>query len=364
MKQSLWQGPEVSGVTQSLLQKFYQCRDRFWLKVVCGLAPKQSWSDVQKMEYGSLFHEGMEAAADDRSPQEAIDEYAEGLKSKYQSSREDIDYWTTICKRQFPLYEKHWAGKDKNRTYILQEETFEIPYTLPSGKNITLRGKFDAAYLPSAGSKSIYLQENKTKGKVDKDGIVCQLHEDLQTGFYLVALTEWAKTHYPEHQVEGVLYNVIRRPLGDNRAPKRRKSESSSSFIDRVFSTYTTKSANSFYPIEKHPDDWYFRWPVTFTAADLNKFRRENLNPILEQLWMWWDSIQQDPLNPWEYIAVEQAGLSSPRRITKSNPHHWRRPFGIYDSMGLGYQGDYHEYVTTGSKIGLEQINDLYPELD
>jgi hypothetical protein len=71
---------------------------------------------------------------------------------------------------------------------------------------------------------------------------------------------------------------------------------------------------------------------------------------MIESVVVWWESIKSDPFNPW----VDEQG--------KPNPHHFQTPFGIYDPMTLGV-GDYFDYVTSGFKLGLEQIETCFPEL-
>ena len=68
---------------------------------------------------------------------------------------------------------------------MLQEQVCDVPYNLPSGRVVRLRGKFDSVDLIDGG---IYLQENKTKGDIDKIQVERQLSFDLQTLMYSVAL--------------------------------------------------------------------------------------------------------------------------------------------------------------------------------
>src|SRR5690606_27397262 len=151
----------------------------------------------------------------------------------------------------------------------LQEQSFAVPYTLPSGRQVTLRGKFDAVVL---FGRDIYLQENKTKGDIDEEGIGSTLTGNLQSMFYQVALRrsligpdspDWNNaglhvgasfdylgtnsgknpsaikigttspaTYYhiphtkgPAPKIKGTLYNVVRRPLSDRYAIRQRKDE-------------------------------------------------------------------------------------------------------------------------------------------
>ena len=54
----LWRGPcaegDLGGVTQSMLARFFGCRERFRLKYVCGLEPHDKWN--HKLGYGNMWH--------------------------------------------------------------------------------------------------------------------------------------------------------------------------------------------------------------------------------------------------------------------------------------------------------------------
>lgn len=192
----LWQGPcapgPLGGITQSMLVRFLSCRERFRLKYVCGLEPPDRW--VKTLGYGNMWHaceEGLAAgttdAHDDPFWRQKLAEHTRPLYNRYPTQRDELDKWWNVCNIQFPEYVKYWSTHPdvQNRTPLMQEQVFDVPYKLPSGRVVRLRGKFDAVDLIDGG---IYLQENKSKGDVDKQQIGRQLHFDLQTLMYSVAL--------------------------------------------------------------------------------------------------------------------------------------------------------------------------------
>jgi len=284
-RMSKWAGPYKEGITQSLLQKFFLCRDRFWLQVVAGYRERQTWEDVEKMEFGSLFHEALEADFAGRSTDEAIEKYTNKLRAKYQSSAVAILNTAELVRREVNAYLRFWGDADKKKYAVLQEEVFKIPYKLPSGKVIHLKGKWDSVIKPTKRSRSIYLMEHKTKGFIDEQGMSTQLKADLQVGLYLTALTEWAKVNKPNCKVEGVLYNVIRRPFGDKSAPRKYVKETLPELYERAFTGKGAKKPfpeKSLYPIDEKLKKWFMRWNSLMTPKDLAHFQRTYLNGVLE----------------------------------------------------------------------------------
>jgi hypothetical protein len=149
-----------------------------------------------------------------------------------------------------------------------------------------------------------------------------------------------------EHPIKGVRYNVIRRPLSGGKGNivrhKPTKSnpqgESKEHFYGRV-ATY----------IEEDLGSYFMRWTVGVTPQDVEKFRRTCLDPILEQLCDWWGWIgvlRHDPF--------DVAGSGGVHHIT---------PYGVHNSLLDGGSTDLDSYLETGSTVGLERVEDLFPEL-
>lgn len=248
----LWKGPEDSGasggVTQSLLNQFLSCRERFRVKYVLGLQPTQGFSRV--LSFGEMWHVCEEAHAKEPVGTKASDRwqgeltsYAQELCKKYPLAQDEISKWYGVILVQFPLYVAWWS-KHKDvvqRTPLLQEEVFHVPYTLPSGRIVWLRGKFDSVDLVGKGKDAgIWLKENKTKSEIDEARLQRQLKFDLQTMLYLTAIEEYQRllnqAKLPEHEWDNVLpnwkkmpgsvfdrptrgvnYNVVRKPLSGGR---------------------------------------------------------------------------------------------------------------------------------------------------
>lgn len=190
----LWQGPcaegPLGGITQSMLVRFLSCRERFRLKYILGLEPHDRWN--HRLGYGNMWHVCEEALAAGKDYQSGLQAHGVAMMERYPFHREEIEKWWNVCIVQFPEYVKYWSEHPdvKNRTPLMQEQVFDVPYILPSGRVVRLRGKWDSVDLISDPEQpcGIYLQENKTKGDIDKIRVERQLHFNLQTIVYIIAL--------------------------------------------------------------------------------------------------------------------------------------------------------------------------------
>lgn len=370
----LWQGPcgagPLGGVTQSMLVRFLSCRERFRLKYVLGLEPMDTWN--KNTGYGNMWHvcEEMHAKSDNRLAWEtALQMYSLDQCGKYPLQREEIEKWFRVCLVQFPEYVKYWSEHPdvKNRTPLMQEQVFDVSYTLPSGRVVRLRGKFDSVDLitdeitgPRGG---VYLQENKTKGDIDELQVERQLKFDLQTMLYLVALDRCKGTVTTKSRgtpdswnnpdpINGVRYNVVRRPLSGGKGnirPHSAKStktkitpaETADEFYERLRRDY----------IADDPGYWFFRVRSEVSAEDIKVFRETCLDHLLEQLCWWYDSITGVPPSStcnWETLL---------RALN------FRTPFGVWSALEEGGSTEYDHYMATGSEAGLRRVETLFGEL-
>lgn len=392
----VWKGPEKDGITYSLLSRFLVCRERFRVLAVEGLRPTPQFN--HKLEFGEMWHVCEDAHARGVNPLHQgptypgskektwgeLLAYAKGLSERFPTARPEIEHWYNVCRTQFPLYADYWAKNPDvlARTPLLQEQVFDVPYRLPSGRTVRLRGKWDSVDLlnaapdctcgadrtgPSAeahrrgcpagkprvvrGHPAIFLQENKTKEKINEALMVRQLASgfDLQTMLYLVTLTcdtgiddfeqrkiKIGKGDTPYERslsaVQGVRYNVVRRP-----AHRVGAKETPTTFYQRLRGI-----------IEADPGHFFMRWKVLVSPVDITRFRRECLDPILEQLCAWWGWVVGGKVD--SDIAVNV----SP---------HWRHPYGVYNPLDEGGASDLDSYLDTGSEAGLSRVDDLFPEL-
>ena len=399
----VWAGPDGKGpnggITFSLLSRYLSCPERFRVRVVEGLRPADQFN--HRIEYGNMWHVCEEAFArgdftghltdDWVAP---LEDYARELMKKYPLQQADIEKWYGVCCVQFPVYVDYWSRNPDviDRTPLLQEEPFDVPYKLPSGRTVRLRGKFDSVDLIDGG---VYLQENKTKGDIDETQLRRQLTFDMQTMMYLVALKEMQHEEVFDHEVLkpfkegvsllGVRYNVVRRPLSGgegnivqrkptkgSKCPKCKESglidgencpkcggagrvnpkpgETTDEYLDRLRGVIDGTGLNSDGEHYTGPSFWFMRWKIEVTPNDVKEFRRQCLDPILEQLLDWWSGVAPDA--PRQHVPIDYR-----------TPLNYRRPFGIVNSVDEYGYGDIDEYLNTGSEAGLRRVDDLFPEL-
>jgi PD-(D/E)XK nuclease superfamily len=357
VRSPLWAGPCDSGpqggITFSLLSRFISCRERFRIAVIEGLRPVDSFN--HRLAFGDMWHTCEQALASGVTDWvHNLCLHAQILCRRYPLQQEQVDHWYNVCRVTFPLYVDYWAKHPDviSRRPLLSEQLFNVPYQLPSARTVRLRGKWDSVDLVGEGKGArIILQENKTKGDVREAQLRRQLRFDLQLGIYLVALRYTQMDSYEPWgrlAIGGVRYNVIRRPLSGGKGSisrhKPKKSnpdgESKEAFFLRLRDI-----------IAESPQDYFLRWDVGITPSGILKFRRECLDPILEQLCDWWEAMQDcdgdyfRPPTPHGYV-------------------HWRHPFGVFDALNEGGSSDLDEYLETGSTVGLERAITLFPELE
>lgn len=360
---SVWQGPDKDGVTYSLLCRFLSCRERFRLMVVEGLAPTPVFNGP--LEFGNMWHVCEEAFSgwdEDGEYQvsgdgydvwgPALTVYAQGLQRAYPFSQEQVQHWYGLCRVMFPEYVRYWADMrdSRVRTPLLSEHKFAVPYNLPSGRKVVLRGKWDSVDLLTDENETVWLQENKTKGKVDADKIQRQLGFDLQTMIYMTAL-EASRYKKPlvslvpkGSAIAGVRYNVVKRP-----AHYCGKKETHEEFLARFGGI-----------ISAAPEDFFLRFEALVSQTDINRFRRECLDPILEQLCDWWDWVKdgKDPFRTEDRKGYVYSEDAPPVGV------HWRHPFGVYNALDEGGASELDGYMDTGSTVGLDKVTNLFPELE
>jgi hypothetical protein len=256
----------------------------------------------------------------------------------------------------------------KNRTPLLQEQVFNVPYILPSGRVARLRGKWDSVDLITEGKrKSVWLMENKTKGDIDVNLMRRQLQFDLQTMLYLVALNESIATSlgptklFPQDNgpAVGVRYNVIRRPLAGGKGSIRQgKAETTAEFLQRL-SEIIAGAITPEYGVSPGEHYFFMRWKVDITAADIERFKLECLNPVLENLcddYEWW---QYAYGHGWPVYGDHYRKLE----LAHHFPRMFRMPFGIYSPLLDGGATEIDEFLASSSTAGLRKAETLFEEL-
>lgn len=354
----IWAGPcgegPQGGVTQSLLCKFLQCRERFRLRTVEGWQPRAGFQI--KLEFGNLWHTCEEHLAMKSDWESALGAHAGRLCRQYRESQEEIKKWCAVIATQFPVYIKYWKTHPHmvGRKPILAEKMFDVPYPLPSGRIVRLRGKWDsidAVYPKKGGTAGVWLMENKTKNRIEELKITRRLTFDIQTMIYYIAFlnADLEDIGISEKTMPGpmlgVRYNVIRRdcPISRHKAKSNKKKgtvtpeETVDHWLSRLHDEY----------FNANPEEWFMRWEVAVTSADVKRFEQQFLIPCLEDLCDWWRE-------------VELAKNDDPPHTLWGISGHYRTPYGAFI---VDDYDDYAPMMETGSSVGFERVTDLFPEL-
>lgn len=345
------------GVSYSLLSRFINCRERFRLYAVEGVREERGSKDA--MNFGTYIHELLELHA--LNPNLSFS----GIIRKSNKGTLLTKDMRDIANLVFELY--LWNYGECKYEYVLAEQEFRVPYTLPNGITINLVGKTDEIIKSPDNDGTLWVQENKTKEKIDAHKIESGIYFDLQSLMYSICMESLLK-----RPVTGIVYNVIRKPSYSNKSIKMKKDELAawqeknpkSKALNRT-ETQVETLARLRKDIEKDPGHFYKRWELPFPPGHMEKWKAEVFNPLLMQLWMWWESIKHDPFSPWTTPVPTDAALALNIEETKLviNPHHWLKPFGVYDPLTTG-KGDFFDLITRNQKIGLTYGNPPFSELE
>lgn len=350
VKEPLWKGPEVDGVTQSMLGRFLVCRERFRVHAIEGLRPHPCFE--HRSAYGDMWHVCEECHARGDSHAGPLMAHVTALRDRFPQSIKEIGHWYRVCQAQFPLYVRYWQDQTETlqRTPLYQEQVFKVPYTLPSGRKVFLRGKFDSVDLVvQGGRKVVYLQENKTKGDIRQLQIERQLSFDLQTCMYLVALRALLEhTRVDVPPIGGVRYNVVRRPLSGGEGTIRQHKPSKSNPRGETAEHFYARVRDL---IAENPGSYFMRWDVPVSQEDIDRFEHRCLQPILEELCDWYERMV-------DCLTIGRDPFLGPQGI------HWQHPFGCWNALNEGGSTDLDDYLATGNKVGLVRAGSLFGELE
>lgn len=334
------------GLSYTLISKFCNCRERFRLYSVLGMREKQSGSRQETMDWGSYFHKMLELHA--KKPERSADSIIRSASRSISLSKEARDKANLMFRAYL------WWYTESKYTYYDAEIEFRIPYILPNGRKIYLVGKTDELLWNPREKvqRSLWVQENKTMEKIQETKIEANVIHDLQSMMYVVCMGLLTKK-----PITGIVYNVIRQPTQVPSRVDMNKAELEK--WKQKHPKSTAKTRQETWPecldridadIEKRPGHYFKRWEIPLTQAYIDEWRRTTFDPLLTQICMWWDSVKHDPFSPWTLENGER------------NPHHFQRPFGVFDPMTLG-KGDYFDYITRGLTVDVTVGNPPFEEL-
>jgi hypothetical protein len=286
------------GVTQGWLGAFNDCPQKALIGLVHGLSFK-GWTGGA-LEFGTLFHELLDAvySEDKRRALSPGEEAGSTWLPELLRTRLDLIYQRETTKmHQFPpadpqsydkfeenfglvrimiyTYFMRWKGDFGQYQWVDLEQKFNVPYPTSTRlksygmgalPDVPLRGKMDGVY--KVNSK-MWLFETKTKGQINEDDILDGLSYNLQVQVYL-----WAIRQLYQEVPEGVLYNIVRRPM-----LRRTAKESLVGFLERVQED-----------VVKRPDHYFIRYHAVILPEEQKRWVRE-LDSMMLRLILWYQGI-------------------------------------------------------------------------
>ncbi len=154
--------------------------------------------------------------------------------------------------------------------------------------------------------------------------------------------------------LSGVRFNVIRRPLSGGKGTIVKHKGSKSNPDGESYAEYYERLRVI---ISESPEEFFFRWNVTITPEDIEKFKVQCLNPMLEQLCDWYEHI----LN---CIHAENSPFHISASQTDPKGIHWRFPYGVWNPMLEGAPTEMDQFLNDGNMTGLRVVDRLFTELD
>lgn len=291
-RDSLWK-LEKHGVSQSFISKFMQCREQTRLSFCEGWTSKLP---SKPREFGSCGHwilKQIYSAKTKKSREDLlhwIGEYRKlwrslvpmPLEAQLTVQEECYMIMEALLRGYLHRYQGDWTGKYsfdnptvKPYKWLGLEDQFKFDYEYEDGVVVPIRGMFDGVFESKQGT--VWLFETKFLSRVDEEGLEDLLPHNLQVMLYLTALMQRNET-----APKGVLYNVVRRP-----ALRQKKDESMPQFVERIYQD-----------VLQRPDHYFIRWDMTITKAELLKWRREFLDPVMKEIRNWSLGIAPHYMNP------------------------------------------------------------------
>jgi hypothetical protein len=309
------------GISFSLLSRFVVCRDRFHKYAVQGM--REQGKQQNALNFGTYFHKLLEISAKDQRAS------ADTVIAKVTRSKSSIAKIKTIDRlignMVFQEYSKHYA--DVKYNYFDTETKFDVRYFVHGVGDVRLVGKIDQ--LIRKQQNAFYVKENKTKENINETLIEATIPENLQTMMYVIC----AGIHFKK-PITGIVYDVIRKSK-----IRQKNDESDVEFVERLRED-----------IHKRPGYYFYRWDYPLNTRAIENFRLTTFDPLLREFYLWWKSIESNPLNPW----LDEKG--------QPNSRHYRRPFGVYDSLTNG-EGDYFNVIIRNSYANVTFNNLPFAEL-
>lgn len=325
---TLWKGPLIDGITQSMMSKFVQCPYRFYLYAVLGL--KDNTPLNPNLIWGDVFHKGLELLIRTKNHNTAVVGMIEYLKTKYPDAPSTYEVSTKNLLYRFTLdtYTGEWTT----------EQSFSIPIETPTGRKVLIRGKKDAIQTNHPDYGRI-LGEHKCKGYIDPTQTALEIRQDRQVNIYCYL-----------HDIEWINYDLILIPEAVKYKPPRSFNESPQVWMEKLF----TGPCGSYgiFPINQNKHLWIHNATYPLPREVQEKYWIETVYPTIDRMCIWWDWVTQsgfDHENPKFYNEV-----------------FYKTPVRQFEASNTEkFQCEYYNHLIGEEDISdLADVGSLYQELE
>jgi hypothetical protein len=330
----VWKGPK-EGLSQSLINKFLACPFRFYLYAIRGVEDDRP--NNLNLIWGNAFHKGLE---------KVFEYYLRNPQKDKHPNPEALEYVEPFIKEDLLQHQGETAIPATTLYSILQmiaiyplppetgniepEQVFEYPFTLPSGREVTYRGKADGIGLGT-------LVEHKCKGKFDALQTLQETPYDLQTNLYCWVL-----------EAGHVRYDLIRIPEAQYYQPPCPVREKPSDFVYRLFHNHNGKN----YPIKRYRKYWIDQLSIPMNRRLILKNVEETIIPLTERIYDWY-----------EYVTQPGFDFEDPKWY---NGQFYKTPIRHFDPGKTEYyKCDYWDYLVGDQDLDcLRPVKSFFTELE
>ncbi len=229
-----WQGPQVDGITQSIINDFMGCPKSAYIKLILCLEDDEP--PHPNLIWGDAYHVGLEHLIRGSSLTDSIIKMQQHLASEYPMAPPSYKYSLTRMLKLYDLsgLEGTWETEVQIDEYI---------------NGFRFRGKMDGICFDHPLYRP-YMAEHKCKGYTDP--VLCreEIKQDLQCNLYMRI-----------HDCEWVAYDLIKIPDVQKYGPQKGFADTSESYITKIYQG-PIGSYNNMYPINKHRTKWIHQEPL------------------------------------------------------------------------------------------------------
>jgi len=244
-----WYSLEETGITQSKIQDWIQCKRLFAMKMAGYSDPLKE----SKVGFGNCVHQildwiyGVRKMPDKRGIDELVIRYEKEFMQNSTLPKQEQHF--QLAKAQGTLwgYVEYYHDEFDKREYYDPEHTFEVRFN-----GFKLRGKIDISYRDMNNKK--WIEDHKTKSRIEESNILSYLPLDIQCLFYI--LCDELETG---ERAKGMVYNVVR-----NAGSKLWANETVEKYKYRIYEETV-----------KRPDHYFKRWEAIYTKNDMDEFKAD-----------------------------------------------------------------------------------------